>query len=234
MQIIDMTGYSIRSAMITMRRKDTPLKFVIFPMVHVATPDFYATVRVRLEECDLIVAEGVRGKSLQIRALLLAYRLVPRRSRGALQEQDYATLLPPGVPVVNPDVTAAEVAADLRRAARWFYPILLVLAPLWGLVFALRGPEAFLTEDIVVEDQPPGPRAAELDDDPLNHALLDRRDRLLLDALGRIHTERSRQPITVAVIYGASHVPAMTHGLLDAYGYVPMASEWLTVYEHDC
>jgi hypothetical protein len=168
-----------------------------------------------------------------VSALLLAYRFAPRRSRNGLEEQNYTTLLPPGIPVINPDTTTAEVVADLRKAARWFYPLLLVLAPLWGLIFALRGPKAFLTEDTVVEDQPPTLRAAELDDNPVTQALLDRRDRLLLEALGRIHAERCQDPITVAVVYGASHVPAAVHGLLNSYRYVPMSSEWLTVYDHD-
>lgn len=77
MQIIEVTGYAVRSAVITMRRTGTPLEFVIFPMLHVASPTFYSQIRVRLKECDLVVAEGIRGRSVGVSALTLAYRFAP-------------------------------------------------------------------------------------------------------------------------------------------------------------
>lgn len=229
MQIIEVTGYAVRSAVITMRRKETPLEFVIFPMLHVASPTFYSQVRIRLRKCDLIVMEGIRGESVGVSALTLAYRFAPRRRRNGLQEQRDELLLPWTVPVVNPDVTAAEAIADLKALPRWKYLLLMVAAPVMGLVFALRGPRAFLDEDLAVEDLPPTLRAEMAADDPVRHALLDRRDERLLDALGAIHAERAGEPIQVAVVYGAAHVPAVVSGLMDRYGYRPRDMDWLTV-----
>ncbi|MET8832110.1 hypothetical protein ABZX40_40840 [Streptomyces sp. NPDC004610] len=229
MQIVEVTGYAVRSAVITMRRRGTPLEFVIFPMLHAASPTFYSQVRLRLAECDLIVLEGVRGKSLGLRALTLAYRFAPRRRRNGLQEQHDDLLLPEGVPVVRPDVTAAEAVEDLKSLSRWTYLMLMVAAPVLGLVVALRGPRAFLNEDLAVEDLPSTARAETLADDPVEHALTDRRDQRLLDALGEIHTERATEPIRVAVVYGARHAPAIVSGLWDRYGYRPREAEWLTV-----
>ncbi|WP_329297299.1 hypothetical protein OG410_01050 [Streptomyces sp. NBC_00659] len=229
MQIIEVTGYAVRSAVITMRRTGTPLEFVIFPMLHVASSTFYSQVRIRLRECDLIVMEGVRGRSAAVSALTLAYRFTPMRRRNGLQLQRDELLIPGDVPVINPDVTAAEAIADLKEMSRWTYLLLLVAAPVMGLVFALRGPRAFLDEDLVVEDLPSTLRAEMLADDPLVHALTDRRDQRLLDALGEIHAERGGEPIRVAVVYGAGHVPATVSGLMDRYGYRPREAEWLTV-----
>ncbi|MGW0835088.1 hypothetical protein [Streptomyces prunicolor] len=229
MQIIEVTGYAVRSAVITMRRKGTPLEFVIFPMVHVAAPTFYSQVRLRLRECDLIVLEGVRGKSAGVSALTLAYRFAPRRRRNGLQEQQDDLVLPEGVPVVNPDVTAAEAMADLRTLPRWMYLLLLIGAPVMGLVFALRGPRAFLDEDAEIEDLPSTLRAEMLADSPVEHALTDRRDRRLLDALGEIQAKHGAEPFRVAVVYGAGHVPAIVSGLWDRHGYRPREAEWLTV-----
>jgi hypothetical protein len=219
----------VRSAAITLRRRETPLKFVLFPMIHVGSPAFYSQVRLRLRDCDLIVAEGIRGTSRQLATITLAYRFAPRRRRGGLVEQGYGTLLPPGVPVVNPDVSAAEAVAELRRLPRWMYLLLLVSAPVMGLVFALRGPSAFLDEDLAVEDLPTTRRAELLADHPVGAALLTDRDRRLVEALGRIHAERGREPITVGVVYGAGHVPAVVAGLMDRYGYRPREAEWITV-----
>lgn len=233
MQIVEVTGYAIRSAVITMRRKETPLEFVIFPMLHVASPTFYSQVRLRLRECDLIVLEGIRGKSAGVSALTLAYRFAPRRRRNGLQEQRDELLLPKDVPVINPDVTAAEAISDLKALPRWTYILLMVAAPVMGLVFALRGPRAFFHEDQVVEDLPSTLRAEEMADNPVEHAMTDRRDRRLLDALSEIHAERSSEPIRVAVVYGAGHVAAIVSGLRDRNGYRAREAEWLTVLVSD-
>ncbi|MDT7841990.1 hypothetical protein [Streptomyces justiciae] len=229
MQIIEVTGYAVRSAVITMRRRDKPLEFVIFPMLHVASPTFYSQVRSRLKECDLIVLEGIRGKSAGVSALTLAYRFAPRRRRNGLQEQRDEVLIPDSVPVINPDVTAAEAIADLKTLPRWMYLLLLIGAPVMGLVFALRGPRAFLDEDLAVDDLPATLRAEWLADDPVEHAMCDRRDERLLGALGEIYAERADEPIRVAVVYGAGHVPAIVSGLMERHGYRPCEAQWLTV-----
>ncbi|MFJ2471677.1 hypothetical protein ACIOWI_01555 [Streptomyces sp. NPDC087659] len=229
MQIVEVTGYAVRSAVITMRRRGTPLEFVIFPMLHVASPAFYSQVCLRLRECDLVVIEGIRGKSARVSALTLAYRFAPRRRRNGLQEQREELLLPGDATVIRPDVTAAEAIEDLRTLPRGTYLLLLVAAPVMGLVFALRGPRAFLDEDLAVEDLPSTPRAEMLADDPVGRALTGRRDRRLLDALGEIHAARGAEPIRVAVVYGAGHVPAIVSGLWNRCGYRPYEAEWLTV-----
>lgn len=144
-------------------------------------------------------------------------------------EQRDDVFLPESVPVVNPDVTAAEAMADLRTLPRWLYVLLMVAAPVMGLVFALRGPRAFLDEDLAVDDLPQTPRAELLADDPVEHAMTGRRDERLLAALGEIHTERADEPIKVAIVYGAGHVPAIVSGLMDRYGYRPREGQWLTV-----
>lgn len=162
--------------------------------------------------------------------ITLAYRFAPRWRRNGLVEQTDEVLLPEGVPVINPDVTAEQAIADLRALPRWLYVLVLIAAPVYGLVFALRGPRAFLDADTAVDDFPLTARAEEMDDDPVGHALSDRRDQLLLDALGEIHTERGGEPLRVAVVYGAGHVRAIVHGLADRYGYAPREAEWVTVY----
>ena len=154
MQVIEVTGLGVRSAVITLRRAGTPLRFVLFPMMHVASPLFYRQVRERLSGCDLIVAEGIRGKSRQLSALTLAYRFAPRWRRNGLEEQDDVRLLPDGIPVMRPDVTAADAVADLRTLPRWMYVLLLAAAPAMGVIFAVRGPRAFLDRDLEVEDLP--------------------------------------------------------------------------------
>lgn len=228
MQIIEVTGFGVRSAVITMRRRGTPLTFVLFPMVHVAAPAFYAQVRRRLGECDVIVVEGIRGRSWRVAALTLAYRFMPRRKRSGLQEQRDEDVLPPGVPVVFPDVTADEAIGELRRLPRWQYYGLLLGAPVFGLWFAIRGIRSF-TKDLAIDDLPMTLREELLADSDIAHAMLDHRDERVVDALSRLHQERHNEPISVGVVYGAGHIPAIAAALLARHGYRPRTADWFTV-----
>lgn len=229
MQVIEVTGYAVRSSIISMRRRRDGLRFELFPMMHVASPTFYRQVSARLAKCDLIVVEGIRGKSRQASMITLAYRFAPRASRGGLELQDYDTLLPAGIPVVNPDVTAEEAISQARRVLRWWYWPMMLLAPVFGLVFAVRGLRAFLDEDLVVEEEPLSNRAAWLKDDKLDEAFGGVRDRRVLDALSVIHSEHADEPMVVAVVYGAGHMPAIAAGLAQRHGYRPSDAEWLVV-----
>jgi pheromone shutdown protein TraB len=65
----------------------------------------------------------------------------------------------------------------------------------------------------------------------LTELLVDRRDELLVAAVARIHQERSGEPIEVAVVYGAGHMPAVARYLLAGYGYRPREAAWLTVFD---
>lgn len=222
------------------------MRFVCFPMIHVATPSFYAEVRRLLTSCDLIVAEGVRGRSRPLTALTLAYRLAPRFRRRGLQLQDYVTLLPPGVPVINPDVSAAEFLADLRHMPRREYWLMFAVAPVLGLVFAVCGPRPFLTRHLMVELptvlRPEVLRAEAVRDtmrrkgiavdDPFMAANR-RREHMLLDALTTIHEQRNDQPVAVAVVYGAAHAPVVAAGLMIRHGYRVREAQLLTVFHSE-
>ena len=67
--------------------------------------------------------------------------------------------------------------------------------------------------------------------DALTDLLVDDRDALLTRALDAIHQQRSKEPISVAVVYGAGHMPAVVR-YLARYGYRASSAEWLTVFEY--
>lgn len=232
MRIVEVDGATARHAVISMRRRESPLRFVLIPMAHVALPGFYEQVRQRLGTCDLIVAEGIRGRTWQITTLTLAYRLLPYRRRHGLVPQDYRTLLPPGVPVVNPDVTAAEATSDLRALGRGIYPLLMIAAPIAGLVVAIRGPRAYLQHNVDATSPSTISGADVLKPNhhlhPIEHALRARRDRQLVAALDGIHDQHHDEPLTVAVVYGAAHIPEVYTHLFARYQYRPGEPEWLT------
>lgn len=59
MQIVEVTELSARCAVLTVRHREKPLRFVVFPMLHVAQPAFSREVTRRLRVLDLVVVEGV-------------------------------------------------------------------------------------------------------------------------------------------------------------------------------
>lgn len=84
------------------------------------------------------------------------------------------------------------------------------------------------TDDLPTHEQELEAEAREDFDNVVVHA----RDALLVDALTSIHEERSAEPISVAVLYGAGHMPAVASALVSRLGYHARTAEWLTVFDY--
>jgi len=263
LQIIEVSLTGVRSAVITLQRESSTLRFVLFPMVHLGSAAFYADVTNRLRDCQLIVAEGVKGPSVLISALTLSYRL-PGRSRRlnlAVQDIDYASLASTdgddgddatsvgtdtdpaghsrdagrsghGRSVIYPDISARQFARRWRslpvlpRLAVW------CVIPLAAVLFRIGGTRRVLARHLGTTDLPTIADHALREKLPkFADLVLDQRDARLLDALAAIHEQRGAEPIKVAVVYGAGHMPAVVQGLWARYGYRPRAAEWLTVFD---
>lgn len=63
----------------TLEKRGSQVRFVLFPMIHLGAPDFYAEVARRLSRCDLILTEGVGGRRTSV--VTLSYRLAGRIRR---------------------------------------------------------------------------------------------------------------------------------------------------------
>jgi hypothetical protein len=92
-QIIEATAFGVRAAAIRLRSRDTPMTFVIYPMIHMGSRKFYADVAARLKTADVIVAEGVgrgskRRPSVLAAALTLSYSVMRFNRRLDVVEQD--------------------------------------------------------------------------------------------------------------------------------------------------
>ncbi|GAB3825043.1 hypothetical protein ACFPIJ_64005 [Dactylosporangium cerinum] len=226
MQITEVSFVGVRSAVVTLRHRTAALRFVLFPMVHIGRADFYAAVAERLRQCDLIVAEGYDGPSSTGRAYRIALRLTRQRGRGRLvhQDIDYAAL---GVPVVWPE----RIFRDTRRRDRM--PLLawldlVVLVPYLTVTMAVGGTRWLLRRHFEISDDSEVRFSREF----LTKWIVHDRDRELIEALTEIHRTRADDPIDVAVVYGAGHLPAVVHALAGTLGYRPRrGGEWLTVID---
>lgn len=229
MQIIEHSIIGTRSAVLRLRRPGSALQFVLFPMLHIADPAFYREVTRRLRETDLVIAEGVRGSSALTTGLTLTYRVIPANRRSGLvtDDIDYRSL---GVPVLNHDASSGEVEKSWR-ALPWRFRLLVWLLMPYLLVFQLvGGRRRLLCPDIEVSDLPT--RQDELAGEDLElfeEALVDKRDEGLRRALGEIVRTRSDEPIVVAVVYGARHMPGIVEYLMNAHGYRVREADWITV-----
>ena len=176
MQIIEVTAMVVRSAVISLRRQPKTLRFVLFPMIHRGTPEFYAAVYERAQGCALIVAEGQRASRRTVSLRGLACRLLRRRRRNRLVIQDMCeeTL---GVPVVRLHRLPA-LTYLLARVSIW------VLVSWLALYILTFGAERFLTRELALDDDGPftQPSAGERWD-AIDEVILDDRDTLLVDAL---------------------------------------------------
>ncbi|MFD1050330.1 hypothetical protein ACFQ1S_34795, partial [Kibdelosporangium lantanae] len=74
MEIISV-GWGVRAAILHVTRTRTPLKFTLYPMVHLGEARYYEEMSRRLRAHDLIVAEGVVSTDKRGRAVTLAYEL---------------------------------------------------------------------------------------------------------------------------------------------------------------
>lgn len=227
MQIIETGLMGTRSAVIRLRKRESQLNFLIFPMLHIASPRFYKEVRRRLGECEVVVAEGVTGPTLIGSALTLTYRIVPANRRSGLVEQDidYRAL---GVEVINPDVSGAEFDRSWRALPLWLRASMWCVLPFVAVGQFVGGRKRLLAPDVAVEDH-------DLPDDEvserLDAVLGGERDERLFAALAALHETRCHERIDVAIVYGALHVPDLVHRMAATLGYRPTSAEWITAVD---
>ncbi len=143
-----------------------------------------------------------------------------------------------GAPVVRPDLSLDDIRRRLRRLPISTYALarlaLWVVLPWVAVYLLLFGTRRFLVNELALDDDSPyvEPSPGERWES-IERVVVDDRDALLLAALSKIHDDRCDEAIDVAVIYGAAHMPAVIHGLLDRYEYRARGAEWLTVFGLD-
>jgi hypothetical protein len=224
-QIIEQTGFGVRSAVITLRRREGGPIFLLFPMLHIASPTFYAQVQARLAECDVVVVEGVTGARTGV--LTLSYRIAGRVRRSGLVLQSRAMDLKalPGR-IVRPDLSAKEFNTAWRRVSARLCWLLYVLTPLVGLWMTVAGPRRVLGNDLGMDDLPSA-RAEQLSNEEIDRLFLGSRDAALIKSLFELAESLASEPTkTVGVCWGAGHVPAVVRALYSR-GFAPRGGEWL-------
>lgn len=233
MQFIEVTGLAgVRSAVIRFERPATGLAFRLFPMVHLGEAAFYREVTARLRRsCDLVVAEGVGEGSAGADALVASYRRLDGHERLGLvvQDIDFDSL---GLPVVCPDMSGAQFQDGFRRLPLKERALVATVVPAMTAGMRLLGTRRWLARHLALDDLMSESEEAVADFWPgLDDLVLRRRDRLLVDTLtgfDRAYAGRT-DAFTVAVVYGAGHMRAVSEALA-GLGYHAADAEWITVF----
>jgi hypothetical protein len=229
MQFIETSVIGVRSAMITLGRRTTPLRFVLFPMVHVGERSFYAEVAARASSCDLIVAESgpSDGAPMQLR--------MARLRRDRLVDQMVALDLESlGVPVIWESGTT-KTRAERAKAREQRSTRDRVLGTAVDSAFALglkamgrygnpRDVPSLDETDMHDMEEPENPFLRFVD-----RKFGEERDQWLVRTLGKIHRERHHEDGKVAVVWGAFHMNAAVDALRRDFRYYVKDAEWLTV-----
>jgi hypothetical protein len=226
MQITEVSVMGVRTAVVAFHHPRKPLRFLLFPMIHVGLPAFYDQVTQRLRSCQLIVAEGYDGPSSVGLAYLWALQTTRQRHARTLVHQniDYEAI---DVPVIWPERLFRE-RGHWRRLPIVGWLDVLILAPALAVSMAVGGRNWVLRANMEISDD----TDVRMFPSFLQKLMMDNRDDQLLEALTAVHDTRADERIDVAVVYGAAHMPAVVNGLTDRLGYRPRrGGEWLTVID---
>lgn len=231
MQFIEKNSFNVRSAIYRLKKEDG-LEFILFPMIHFGSKEYYAEVSQRLAECDLILAEGVDSKKANL--LTRSYRIVKKIKRMDLVTQQE------GMKVSG--FREKIVATDMEGHAfdeHWSsLPLTLkaqifFLMPVYVIYLFLFGTRETIAENIAVEDLPSSQEILFQDDDfdKLDALLIDERDRRLIQHIESLHQTNGKDKKTVGVVYGAMHMRNVTGFLLRKLNYRVAKAEWITVFD---
>lgn len=220
MQFIESSVVGVRSAVITLTRRDGPLRFVLFPMVHVAERSFYDAVAARIRrDCALVVAEGGPAGSAPVQE-----RAARLRADGLVDQLVALDLAALGRPVLW-EHTVRPPESRAERLAATAEDSLGAVA----LRFLGRYSDPRRLPSLDESDDHDDRWATGRFDRWVRDRVVDRRDEALVRRLSELHREHAARPIGVAVVYGAAHLPAVVEHLRAEFGYRVGDAEWLVV-----
>jgi len=223
MQFIESSIAGLRSAVITLTHRAMPLQFILFPMVHVGEQAFYDEVAARARLCQLLVAEGVPSEDVP------AQSWMARQQWGHLVDQLAGLRLESlGVPVR----WEAEPRAGPQSAAERFtsHATDIAGAATIGLVRKFINPQILPSLDQAeAYDESAENQTGGWFDRLVEHNVSTVRNARLMRVLDEIHRDHAAEQVTVGVVYGAAHMPAVANHLCGQHGYIAASAEWLTV-----
>ena len=232
MQFIEKNSFNVRSAIYHLQKDGQGLEFILFPMIHIGSQEFYDNVSDRLAKCDLILAEGVDSRKASL--LTRSYRIVKRiRRLDLVTQQEGMKVASFRDKLMNADMEVRAFderwsSLPLALRAQIFF-----LVPVYVIYLFLFGTRETIAENIAVEDLPSSNEVLLQDDDfdKLDALFIDERDRRLIRNIANLDEANGKDKKTVGVVFGAMHMRNVTSFLLYKLKYRVAKAEWVTVFD---
>lgn len=208
MQFIERNSFNLQAAILFLKHPQAPLEFVLFPIIHVGTREYYRQIRELLSGCDYILFEGVRG-------------LMVRRKRLGLVTQEELKLRELGTKLTHADIDSGSFQTAWTTLPLWLRIILLGAVPFYALYQYLFATRQSIARNLEISDLPSREEILDSSEESekVDEVLLHSRDAHLLKNIDDVFNKRKGQQSTVAVLYGAAHMRAVTHFLISRLGY---------------
>lgn len=228
MQFIEKSTFAVRSAVYELKHPDSRVRFVLFPMVHVADPAFYTAVAERIAICSTVILEGVQ--SARAGHLALSYSILGKLGKLGLTLQDDDSLLSSfSGSIIDGDLPGKEfdegwvqLPLHLRILVGFFAPVVGVLQ-LFKMSRKALAPRS-------VDDLPSRKSVLQhANADSLDGVILDERDVHLSKVAGDFFAENRHAQERVGVVFGAKHMPHLMRYLCHSLGFKVLSAEWITV-----
>ncbi|HKE59834.1 MAG TPA: hypothetical protein VKB46_24150 [Pyrinomonadaceae bacterium] len=231
MQFIEKNSFNVRSAVYCLKKEGSALEFLLFPMIHVGSSEFYDEISRRLASCDLILAEGVKSKRANL--LTLSYRIVKHIRRMELVTQrDGMRVETFRAKILNTDIEGAAFDERWSSLPLSLRVQLLVLIPTFVVYLFLFGTREMLAKNLALDDLPSSEEILSDDEDfePLDSLIIDERDRILIEHVARLE-DQQQEARQIGIVYGARHMRNTIRFLMQQLNYRIAKAEWVKVFD---
>src|SRR5262245_10079229 len=232
MQFIEKNSFNVRSAVYHLKKDDAGLEFLLFPMIHVGSKEFYDEISRRLAACDLILAEGVKSRKGNL--LTLSYRIVKKiRRMDLVTQRDGMKVSAFRDIIINSDMKGREFDERWSSLPLGLRAQLFLFLPIYVVNLFLFGTRESLAENMALEDLQSSDEILLQDEsfEKLDTLLVDERDRQLITNLKKLHDSQRQDKKIVGVVYGAMHMRNAMRFLLGDLKYKVAKAEWVTVFD---
>lgn len=231
MQFIERNSFNVRSAVYSLKKEGSSLEFLIFPMVHVGSPEFYEEISRRLASCDLILVEGVKSGNANL--ITLSYRVVRHIRRMDLITQHEGLRIERfRAKLFNADIDGAAFDERWSSLSIFVRMQLMVLLPIYIIYLSLFGTRQTLAENIAIDDLPSDEELRFNDEtfEEYESLLIDERDRILIEHIRRLDACHN-EPQIIGIVFGAQHMRNTIRFLLQNLNYRITKAEWVKVFD---
>ncbi len=231
MQFIESSDLYVRAVIYRLSKDGYQLEYLLCPMIHIGSPQYYDEVLQRLMECDLIFVEGVHSKKISF--LRQSMRFVGRSKRLGLMHQSDADLARINDRTQHADMDVSEFDSHWSAMSLAAKFILTILAPCFFVYFAMFGSRRLVGKVLAFDDLPSRREIVQDNEhfDEIDNLLKEKRDKNLIRIIETHFQENQDEKLLIGVMYGARHMRAVVRFLMNRLGYKITASDWVKVFD---